>query len=602
MNSTNVIKDYFAGYGAAVAQSRALVSVEDGLKPSMRMAMYANYTDKWVTPKKTGKFLKIVGSASRFCWHGDSSTYGMLIRAAKPFAMRYPLYDAQGSYGTLMDADSHAASRYVEGRISSIGALLFAKIDEETIFDWRDNYDNTEKYPGSLPSIGFWNLCNGTSGIGTGLASSVPQFNLREMNEALIDMLNGKEAKIPLPDFATGGILLNASEVRESLLKGSGASCRLRAKIIYDDKRRVFKVVELPYATYTNTICKELEELMEDENNGIESFNDATGEHPDIEIYLTKKAKPEDVLTLLYQKTSLQNTYGINLTMLKDGRVPHLFTMHEAMRAHLDHEITIYRNSYNYQLRKAKERVHILEGYILACAQIEEVIRIIKGASSKEVAARGLTQNFALDRIQADAILKLTLGRLAHLEVQKFLEEKADLEKFIQEIQTILKSEKLLNAQVEKGLRAVIAAHGDARRTQLLDIVQSEKEKLLYFTAHGKVSLSPSKTENTIASIPYGFPYLVITKKGIIYRTSDVPKRAKQVFKLEEDDFITHVFIDDPSKFLTFVDKEKHFRCKEISQLNKTKTTLNLATLTFVGYSDERTTSKNYKEIFGLVR
>ena len=209
MNNTNqIIENYFGGYAAAVAQSRALVSVEDGLKPSMRMAMYANYTDKWIYPKKTGKFIKIVGSASRFCWHGDSSTYGMLIRAAKPFAMRYPLYEAQGSVGTLMDADSHAAPRYVEGRISELGTLFFKNIDKEVVTDWRENYDNTEYYPGLLPSLGFWNICNGTSGIGTGLASSVPQFNIKDMNTALIDMLWGREFKIPLPDFATGGIFV----------------------------------------------------------------------------------------------------------------------------------------------------------------------------------------------------------------------------------------------------------------------------------------------------------------------------------------------------------------------------------------------------------
>ena len=306
-NIESVMHNSMIPYAEHVILERALPRVEDGLKPSMRMALYANFTDKWVYPKKTGKFLKIIGSASRFCWHGDAATYGMLIRAAKPYALRYPLYEAQGSVGTLMDPESHGAPRYVEGRISELGLNFFTNLEKGTIAEWRENYDNTEMYPSLLPSLGFWNICNGTSGIGTGLASSIPQFNIKEMNSALIDMLWDREYKIPLPDFATGGILLNSAEVEKSLLNGTGAACKLRARIIYNDKERKFIVKELPYATYTNTICKELEELVADENNGIEKFIDATGENPDIEISLNKKGKPEEVLTLLFAKTSLSN-------------------------------------------------------------------------------------------------------------------------------------------------------------------------------------------------------------------------------------------------------------------------------------------------------
>ena len=598
MNNTNqIIENYFGGYAAAVAQSRALVSVEDGLKPSMRMAMYANYTDKWIYPKKTGKFIKIVGSASRFCWHGDSSTYGMLIRAAKPFAMRYPLYEAQGSVGTLMDADSHAAPRYVEGRISELGTLFFKNIDKEVVTDWRENYDNTEYYPGLLPSLGFWNICNGTSGIGTGLASSVPQFNIKDMNTALIDMLWGREFKIPLPDFATGGILLNSSEVEKSLREGSGAACKLRARIIYNDKERMFVVKELPYATYTNTICKELETLMDDEESGIESFNDATGMEPDIEIRISKKAKPEDVLTLLFAKTSLQNTFGINLTMLEDGRKPRLYTLPEAMRAHLDHEIVTYTRAFEYDKKKAEERIHILDGYILACADIDEVIRVIKTSKTKEEAAVNLTKSFELDMIQANAILKLTLARIAALEVEKFVREREELLREVERIDAILSDNSLLFKEIESGLRNVITKFGDKRRTELLDIVESETEKLLYFTPSGKACLNPPKNEEVVSTLICGLPYLCITRKGMVYRSTDIPKRAKQVFKLEEGDEIIAVYPDDETKFLVFLDDEKHFRCKEIATLNKIKTSLSLTNLTFVACISQRATKTNYKEL-----
>ena len=596
-NTKQIIENYFGGYAAAVAQSRALVSVEDGLKPSMRMAMYANFTDKWVYPKKTGKFIKIVGSASRFCWHGDASTYGMLIRSAKPFAMRYPLYEAQGSVGTLMDADSHAAPRYVEGRISELGTLFFKNIDKEVVTDWRENYDNTEYYPGLLPSLGFWNICNGTSGIGTGLASSVPQFNIKDMNTALIDMLWGREFKIPMPDFATGGILLNSSEVEKSLREGSGAACKLRARVIYNDKERMFVVKELPYATYTNTICKELETLMNDEESGIESFNDATGMEPDIEIRISKKAKPEDILTLLFAKTSLQNTFGINLTMLEDGRKPRLYTLPEAMRAHLDHEIITYTRAFEYDKKKAEERIHILNGYILACADIDEVVRVIKTSKTKEEAAISLTKSFNLDLTQANAILKLTLARIAALEVEKFVREREDLLREVADINAILSDNNLLFREIESGLHNVITKFGDKRRTELLDIADSETERLLYFTPSGKVYLNPPKNEEIVGTIAHNCSYFCVTKNGIVYRASEIPKRAKTVFKLEENDSVIAVFPDDESKFLIFVDNENHFRCKEVSTLNKFRTSLSLNNLVFVDCISQRATKANYKEL-----
>lgn len=597
MDTTQILENYFGGYAAAVAQSRALISVEDGLKPSMRMGMYANFTDGWVAPKKTGKFVKLVGSATRFCWHGDASTYGMLIRSGKPWAMRYPLYEAQGSVGTLMDADSHAAPRYVEGRISSLGALFFKNIDKETIDDWRENYDNTEFYPGVLPSLGFWNVCNGTSGIGTGVASSIPQFNLREMNTALIEMLWGRAYKLPMPDFATGGTLLNASEVERSLREGQGAACKLRAKIQYNEKERKFCVTEIPYATYTNTICKELEALEADEESGIDTHNDGTGVSVDLEIYLKKNAKPEEVLTLLLSKTSLQNTFSINLVMLENGRKPRLYTLPEAMQAHLDHEITMYTRAFSFDKKQAEKRVHILDGYLVVFANVEEVIQVIKNSADKADAANNLVANFALDHIQAEAILKLTLARISHLEVDKYIREREELLKRIEELETILSTKELLYKEVEKGLREVMIKFGDNRRTELLDIVASEEEKLLYFTPSGKAYLTTPKSENVINTLICGIPYIGVTRKGMVYRSNDIPKRAKQVFKLDDDDEIMGVFPDVESNFLVLVDNEGHFRCKEIHTLNKFKTTLSLTNLKFVGYTTERATKANYKTL-----
>jgi len=596
MTTKNVIDEYFEGYAAAVAQSRALISVEDGLKPSMRMALYANYTDKFVEPKKTAKFIKLVGSAARFCWHGDASTFGMLIRAAKPFAMRYPLYDTQGSYGTLMSPDSHAAPRYVEGRLNSLAKQLFKGIQKDVVSEWRDNYDNTEQYPGLLPSFGFWNLCNGTQGIGTGVSSSIPQFNLREMNEALAHRILGEAYEIPLPDFATGGILLNTKEVKESLLNGTGAACKLRAKIIYDPKGNLFKVTELPYATYTNTICNELEELRQDESSGIDYFNDATGEKVDLEIYLTKDANPNQVLSLLYKKTSLQNSYPINMTMLENCRRPRLYTIHEAMECYCNHQIKMYRRGYEYDLNDALAQKHILEGYIIACNDIENVVQIIKNSRTKEIAKQNLLSHYPLDAKQVDAILKLTLSRLAAFEIDKFVHQIEDLEALIVELEKLLADESKIRRIIADDLRATAIGFGDARRTELLNVTEEQMEKLMYFTESGKLCLTPPKNEPILTTLTYGIPYFCVTQSGIVYRSSEIPKRAKQIFKFENDK-ILGIFPDAPEKFLVFIDQEGHFRCKEMSTLNKIKTQLTLSNLKFVGVTSERATKQNYKQL-----
>lgn len=596
-DTKQIIEQYFEGYAAAVAQSRALIAVEDGLKPSMRMALYANYTDKYVAPKKTAKFLKLIGSASRFCWHGDASTFGMIIRAAKPFAMRYPLYDAQGNFGTLMSPDSHAAPRYVEGRLSEIGVNLFKFIDKGTVSEWRDNYDNTEKSPGLLPSVGFWNLCNGTSGIGTGVSSSIPQFNLKEMNTALSNMILDKPYELPLPDFATGGTLLNTNEVKQSLLNGTGAACKLQAKIEYDSKGNLFRVTELPYATYTNTICNELEELRQDESLGIDYFNDATGKTVDLEIYLTKDANPNQVLSMLFKKTSLQNSYPINLTMLENCRKPRVYTLPEAMRRYCEYQLEVYRKRYEYELKEAEDRKHILDGYIIICNDIENVVQIIKSSKDKADAKVNLMKHYPLDSVQVDAILKLTLSRLASLEVQKFINQRDDLIALIAELEKLLNDEMAIKRNISAQLIATANQYGDERRTQLLNISDEQAERMMYFTSSGKLYITPPKNETVVSTLISGTPYLCITKNGVVYRGTEVPKRAKQVFKIDSSDTVLGVFPDDPSKFIVFIDNEGHFRCKEISTLNKIKTTLTLSNLKFAGVVSERATKANYKQL-----
>lgn len=483
MNTTmnEIIKESFVQYSGAVLQSRALVDVRDCLKPSARQIFYCLYTDKFVHSKPFKKTLKGIGSAMRMYIHGDSSCEGVIMRAGQPFAMRYPLVEVEGSYGNLMESGNWAAPRYTASRLSDISNYLFEDIAKDTINEWRDNYDDTEQYPAVLPSKGFYNIVNGTMGIGIGMSSSIPQFNLRELNEALIKLLWNPDCSFEdiycAPDFATGGILLNEEEVKESLKNGNGKSCKLRSVISYDNKERCLIVTEIPYSVYTNTICGELEKILESEENpGIDRFNDLTGSTPLIKIYLSRRANPDKVLKYLYKNTSLQYYYGINMTMLENGRYPKVFTWKEALQFYLNHEMSVYRQGFIFDLNKIKNRIHIIEGLLKAISILDEVIALIKGAADTRSASLGLQKIFGFSEEQAKAILDIKLARLAKLEINKLGKEKSDLERERDRIENILYNEELLKKEIEKGLQETAKKFGDGRRTKILNIENQEDE------------------------------------------------------------------------------------------------------------------------------
>lgn len=403
------------------------------------------------------------------------------MRAGQPFSYRYPLIEVEGSYGTLLSSGSWAASRYTSSRLSPLAEYLFKDIEKDTIKEWRDNYDDTEQYPMVLPSKGFFNLVNGGYGIGVGLASSIPQYNLKELNSALIKLLWNPDISFDeiycAPDFATGAILLNANEVKESHKNGRGKACKLRAIIEWDSSERCLNVTEIPYMLYTETICKELEEILNSEENpGIERFNDLTGEKVYIKIYLNKRANPDKVIKYLYKKTSLQNHYAVNFTMLENGRFPKVFTWKEILQAHLDHEEEVYRQGFIYDLNKIKARLHILEGLLKAIDAIDEVIKLIKEAADTKNASLALQKFLGVTEIQAKAILDIKLARLAHLEVDKIIKERDGLESEKDRITSILMDENLLKKEIEKGLIEVMNKFGDERRTKILNIESEDDE------------------------------------------------------------------------------------------------------------------------------
>lgn len=525
-NLKPIIEESFTQYAGAVLQSRALVDVRDCLKPSARQIFYCLYTDKFTHNKPFKKTLKGIGSAMRMYIHGDSSCEGVIMRAGQPFAMRYPLIEVEGSYGNLMESGNWAAPRYTSSRLSNLANYLFSDIDKDTILEWRDNYDDTEQYPAVLPTKGFFNIVNGSQGIGVGLASSIPQFNLREVNEALIKLLWNYDIDFEeiycAPDFATGAYLLNESAVKESLKKGNGFACKLRSVVEYDNKERCFIVKEIPYSVYTNTICGELEAILETEDNpGVDRFNDLTGATPLIKIYLTKNANPDRVLKYLYKNTSLQYHYSINMTMLENGRYPKVFGWKDLLLTHLDHEELVYRRGFEFDLKKIKARIHIIEGLLKAYDAIDEVVQTIKTSASSAAANEALRALLSIDEVQAKAILDLKLSKLSKLDINKLCNEKTDLENEAARIEAILGDINLLKKEIEKGLREVANKFGDERRTKIMNISADEDE--------------PIEVKSLIVNLT-NKNNLIVTESSSLYTQKRGGVGSK--FKLEEGEYV----------------------------------------------------------------
>lgn len=551
-NLKEIIEEGFTQYAGAVLQSRALVDVRDCLKPSARQIFYCLYTDKFLPSKPFKKTLKAIGSAARMYIHGDSSCEGVIMRAGQPFAMRYPLIEVEGNEGNLMSSGNWAASRYTSSRLSEFSVRLFNDIDKNTIKEWRDNYDDTEQYPSVLPTKGFYNIVNGTMGIGIGAASSIPQFNIKEVNHALEVLLLNPDATFDdiycAPDFATGALLLNEKEVREALKTGQGSACKLRSVVEWDSAERSFIVSQIPYSVYTNTICEELEAILNDDlnNPGIERFNDLTGVNPLIKIYLTKKANPDKVLKYLYKNTSLQSYYSINMTMLEDGRFPKVFGWRAALQAHIDHEKIVYRRGFEFDLAKIEKRIHILDGLLIAIANVNEVVHTIKSSPSTAAASKSLQEKFLLDEEQAKAVLDMKLSRLANLEVKKLEDEKEKLQVEAARIRNILNDEELFNKELIKGWREVAEKFGDARRTQILNIEGESDEP----TEKKQLSLS-------------------FTNKGAIFvtETSSLYSQRRngigQKFKLENNEFLVDNIVGENTEtILFFTNKGNYYHMK----------------------------------------
>ena len=407
--------------------------------------------------------------------------YDALIRAARPWSSHYPLEDVQGSYGNPSSPDSHAAARYVEMRASEISDFLFDGLKKNAVNEWYWNYDDSEQIPSVFPSIGYWNIVNGCSGIAVAMATSVPQFNLREVNNALIKIIRDPNVAYDeiycAPDFATGGTITNAEEVKQSLKVGKGKSIRLRATLKYFPSENMIQATELPYSVFTNTVIDQLATLtQEDPDYGIDKVIDHTKKNADIRIYLTKGQNPNKMIAKLYHDTSLENHFSVNMVLLDNGRFPKVFGWREACDAYIEHIRVCKRNIIQFELNKALARENIIEGLLLALANIDDIVAIIKESENPASAAKALIAKYNFNKEQVEAILAMKLSSLCRLDGVKLNDELAEKRSFIADCRYLLSEPTALDEKLIEILESVSQRFGDNRRTQVTNILGDEEE------------------------------------------------------------------------------------------------------------------------------
>ena len=545
------IEDAFLKYGASIAQERSLPDVRDMLKIGLRQGLYAQFTNKLTHKDKFQKAQKSVAAAmSQSYVHGDVAMYDALIRVARPWSARYTLEDVQGSYGNPSSPDSHAAARYVEMRAGEVADYMFDGLKKNAVTEWYDNYDSTEQIPSVFPSIGYWNIVNGCQGIAVAMATSVPQFNLCEVNTALIKLIQNPHSSFNeiycAPDFATGGTITNADEVKESMRVGKGKSIRLRATIKYNPKENMLQATELPYGVFTNTVMDQLAALVNDNPEyGVDRVIDHTKKEADIRIYLSKGENPDKMIAKLYHDTSLENHYSINMILLDQGRFPKVFGWRQACEAYIEHIRQCKRNMIQFDLDKALARENVIEGLLIAIANIDEVVAIIRGSENPTAAKKALIARFKFNDAQVEAILSMKLSSLCRLDGLKLNEELEEKRKFIADCRYILLTPTALDEKLIETLDLVSKKFGDARRTKLTNVLGDEEEpevieekEIAVVYSNGSFHLKEknkvgAKKQEVIYTTNLGFLTL-ITNAGKMYNASLSKLKMDKEYKLTE--------------------------------------------------------------------
>ncbi len=472
------LKKSYLDYAMSVIVGRALPDVRDGLKPVQRRILYAMYELKndWNKPYK--KSARIVGDViGKYHPHGDMAVYDTLVRLAQDFTMRYPLIDGQGNFGSL-DGDAPAAMRYTEVRMAKIAHELLADIEKETV-DFMPNYDNTLQEPVVLPSRIPNLLINGASGIAVGMATNIPPHNLGEVIDALVAMIRNPDITldellehIKGPDFPTGAYICGAAGIKEAYATGKGLiKLRARAHVEREGGKVAIVVTELPYQVNKAKLVEKIAALARDKKiEGIAEVRDES-DREGLRIVIELKREKQDfapvILNQLYKQTPLETTFGVIMLALVNNR-PEQLNLRELLGHFLAHRRTVVIRRTLYELRKARERAHILEGLLKALEHLDEVIALIRASRTPQEAKEGLIKRFGLSAVQAQAILDMRLQRLTGLEREKLKAEYEELKRQIAWYEKILSEEKVLWKVIEEELLAIKREYADERRTQII--------------------------------------------------------------------------------------------------------------------------------------
>ena len=538
----------FLNYAMSVIVSRALPDVRDGMKPVHRRIMYV-MNDLGITSSSSyKKSARIVGDVmGKYHPHGDTAIYDSMVRMAQDFSYRYPLVDGQGNFGSI-DGDGAAAMRYTEARMGKIAMELMRDLNKNTV-DFQDNYDGNEQEPVVLPCRFPNLLVNGAMGIAVGMATNIPPHNITEVIDGILALINnpdisieGLMSYIKGPDFPTGGCIMGLSQVRKAYMTGNGA-ITIRAKHEVKDlpngKHEII-VTEIPYQINKTKLIERIAETVKEKIiDGIVDLRDESSRAGmRVVIELRRDVNPNVILNNLYKHTQLQSTFGINMLALVKGQ-PKVLNLKEVLECYVEHQLEVITRRTKYELERAEARAHIVEGLLIALANIDEVVEVIKKSSTTEDAMNNLMKKFILSEIQAKSILEMRLQRLVGLEVEKLKEELANLKRDIARYKEILKHQNLKYEIIVNELKDIRDRFGDARKTE--------------------ISLSDDLEIEDADLIPEEDVIITVTNRGYVKRMSVDTYRAQNRggkgiigAKMSDDDYIDRVLFASTHDNLLF--------------------------------------------------